>query len=92
LDGAVTDGKLSIRYANGMRIVECAIPWEEIPDVHKLMVAGNPVKFTCRVNKASGGPMLELPMHRLVSRVNSVALDAQWAPHWANELAFGWEK
>ncbi|NNM87125.1 MAG: hypothetical protein HKL95_01245 [Phycisphaerae bacterium] len=27
---------LPMLYGNGMRIVECAIPWPEIPDVHKL--------------------------------------------------------
>ena len=91
-DGAVTDGKLSIRYADGMRIVECALPWSEIPDVAKLMRAGDPVKFTCRVNKNAGGPDMELAMHRAVSRVNTPALHVQWAHHWANELAFGWEK
>jgi hypothetical protein len=90
-DGAVTEGKLAIKYVDDMRLVECAIPWKEIPDVHKLMLSGKPVKFTCRVNRAGGGPMMELPMHRLASRVNSAALDAQWEPHWANDLAFGWE-
>ena len=91
-DGAVADGKLAIRYVNGMRIVECALPWSEIPDVAKLMRAGDPVKFTCRVNKNTGGPDMELAMHRAVSRVNTPALHVQWAHHWANELAFGWEK
>ncbi len=91
-DGAVTDGKLVIKYVGNTRLVECAIPWKEIPDVHKLMLAGKPVKFTCRVNRVGGGPLMELPMHRLASRVNTPALDAQWEPHWANELAFGWEK
>ncbi len=33
---------------------------------------------------------MELPMPRLASRVNTPALDAQWEPHWADEL--GWEK
>ncbi len=90
-DGPVRDGKLVVTRRPGTHIFECALPWSEIPGVKALQEAGQPVKFTCRINLPGGGPIMELAMKRTVSRVNAPALHAEWVEHWANELEFGWE-
>ena len=84
-------GKLEIRYEPGTRIVECALPWSEIPHVKQLRDAGKPVKFSFRVNHDRRGPEMELPVGRSAAEGLSPSFHPNWAPHWPNELAFGFE-
>ncbi len=85
------EGKLEVRYEPGTRIVECAIPWSEIPHVKKLRDAGQPVKFSFRVNHQTPGPVMELPHGRSAAEGLSPSFHPNWSPHWPNELEFGFE-
>ena len=89
--GVVPNGKLVMKHDGDTRIVEAAIPWKEIPDVHKRMLAGHTIKFTCRVNDNKGKPR-ELATGRSVSKDNPETFHDSWQTHWANELEFGVEK
>lgn len=91
LDGPVKNGKLALRRDGNTRLVECAIPWTEIPDVKKRLDAGQTIKFSFRVND-NGGNALELATNRSVSKDNGLAFHNDWVTHWANELEFGFEK
>ena len=91
-EGAVEDGKLVIVHQGAVRIVECTIPWRELPLVKRALDEGRPAKFTFRVNDDAGVGCLELPVNRSVSRLNAKALKPDWTVHWANEVAFGWER
>ncbi len=84
-------GKLEIRYVPGTRIVECALPWSEIPHVKKLRDAGKTVKFSFRVNHETRGPDMELSRGRSAAEGLSPSFHPNWAPHWPNELEFGFE-
>ncbi|MHB9008723.1 MAG: DOMON domain-containing protein, partial [Limisphaerales bacterium] len=88
--GPVKDGRLVIRRDGNTRVVECAIPWSSIPEVKARRDAGQPVKFSFRVND-NRGPAHELAAGRSVSKDNPFAFHNDWATHWANELEFGWE-
>lgn len=90
-DGPVKNGKLSIRHDGNTRIVECAIPWSELPHVKALRDAGKPVKFSYRVNDNAGKATMELAKGRSVSKYN-VSFHPDWAEHWANEVEFSFEK
>ena len=57
--GPVHAGKLSIKRDGNVRLVECAIPWSEIPAVKAKLDAQEPIKFTFRVND-NQGPSYEL--------------------------------
>ena len=92
MDGPVQGAELAIRHENGMRIVEARIPWAEIPAVKALRDAGKPLKFSFRVNDGAGVGCLELAKDRSVSRESSYSFKVDWNKHWANEVAFGWEK
>jgi hypothetical protein len=89
--GPVLDGKLAIRHTATERIVECAIPWSEIPIVHQRMLAGKPIKFSFRVNDDDGSAY-ELAQNRSISKVNFPAFHNDWETHWANELQFSFQK
>ena len=92
-DGPVKDGKLVVLQGPTTRIVECAIPWTEIPEVRKKRDAGEPVKFTFRVNDGKGNACMELARDRSVSKPNpSFTFRPDYKEHWANELEFGFEK
>lgn len=91
LEGAVKDGKLLVKHDGNTRIVECAIPWSEIPLVKKLCDAGKPVKFTCRINSKGIKTCMELARERSVSKHNE-SFHADWEEHWANEVEFAFEK
>lgn len=91
LDGPVKDGKLVMRRDGNARIVEAAIPWTEIPGVKKRLDAGEPIKFTFRVND-NAGLSYELATDRSVSKANSTTFHSDWQTHWSNELEFGFEK
>lgn len=90
IDGGPVDGKLVIRRTATTRIVEASIPWSEMPEVRKRVLAGLPIKFTVRVND-NGGPAHELAAWRSVSKFNSFTFHDDWQDHWANELEFGVE-
>ena len=92
LDGPVKNGKLVIAREGNTRIVECAIPWSEIPEVKARRDAGEPVKFSFRVNDNAGTACMELARERSVSRRNSATFRNDWEAHWANEVEFGWER
>jgi hypothetical protein len=89
--GAVADAQLVIRREGNTRLVEAAIPWKEIPEVRRRILAGQTVKFSCRVND-NQGPAHELAAGRSVSKSNSVTFHDDWQEHWANEVEFGAEK
>ncbi len=89
--GPVPSAKLIISHDGGTRIVECALPWSEIPLVRNQIEAGKPVKFSFRVNN-NDHSAAELAAGRSVSKVNFMAFHDDWVTHWANELEFGVEK
>ncbi len=84
-------GKLEIRYDSGTRVVECALPWSEIPHVKQLRDAGECVKFSFRVNHENRGPDMELARGRSAAEGLSPSFHPNWVPHWPNELEFGFE-
>jgi hypothetical protein len=86
-DGAVTNGKLAMKRDATTRIVECALPWTELPLVRQALDAGQPIKFSFRVNDNQGSSY-ELANGRSVSKNNSFAFHNDWEGHWANELEF----
>ena len=90
-DGPVNAGKLVIRRDGNTRVVEAALPWSELPLVKAKLDAGQPIKFSFRVND-NDGPGYELAANRSVSKVNFPAFHVDWVQHWANELEFGWER
>lgn len=87
IDGGPVNGKLITRRENGMRIVEAAIPWSEMPEVYARIQHGETIKFTCRVSD-NKGPAHELATGRSVSTTNSFTFHDDWKTHWANELEF----
>jgi hypothetical protein len=91
-DGPVKDGKLAIVQTPAQRVVECAIPWSEIPEVKKRLDSGATVKFSFRVNDDKSSNCLELAKDRSVSKNNYLAFHPDWSEHWANELEFSFEK
>jgi hypothetical protein len=91
IDGGPVAGKLVIRRDGNTRVVEAAIPWSEMPEVHRQIRAGKMVKFTCRVND-NKGPAHELAADRSVSITNSITFHDDWKTHWANELEFSAER
>ena len=91
LEGAVRDGRLAVRYEGGWRIVECAIPWSEIPHVKALRDAGRTVKFNFRVNHSTRAADLVLSMQRSAAEGLSHSFHPNWIRQWPNELEFGFE-
>lgn len=92
-DGPVKNGKLAVTHEGNTRITECAIPWEELPDVKKALDEGKTIKFSFRINdNGNMGACMELARERSVSKKNSRAFHASWKEHWANEVEFGFEK
>ena len=88
LDGGPVKGDARL-VVNG-NVVECAIPWSELPAVKSRLDARQTVKFSFRVN--NGGDAFELAAGRSVSQDNCFAFHNEWTTHWANELEFGFEK
>ena len=91
-EGAVNFAKLQVRYDANTRIVEAAIPWDEIPAVRALKEWGAPVKFSFRVNHQDAAPDMELAMGRSAAEGISTAFAPDWMRSAPNELEFGWEK
>ena len=92
LDGPAPEVKLVITRDGNTRIMECAIPWSQIPEVKAKRDAGEPVKFSFRVNDSAGTSCMELARDRSVSKRNSATFRNDWEQHWANEVEFGWER
>jgi hypothetical protein len=90
-DGPVKSGRLAIRHEGNTRIVECAIPWTELPDVKNRLDAGQTVKLSFRVNDDQARGCMELARERSVSKRNSAAFHVDWTEHWANEVEFAFE-
>ena len=88
--GPVEKGKLAIVRQGSTCIVEAAIPWSEIPDVKNRLDAGEPIKFTFRVNDDGAG--YELAGGRSVSKIDTYSLHDYWETSWANEIEFAFEK
>jgi hypothetical protein len=88
IDGGPVKGEAKLVVKDN--VVECAIPWSELPEVKKRLEAGQTVKFSFRVN--NGGGAFELAAGRSVSKDNPLSFHNDWATHWANELEFGFEK
>jgi hypothetical protein len=84
-------GAMAVSREGGTRIVEATLSWSEIPEVKKALDEGRPVKFSFRVNDNGSNALLELSRDRSVAKIN-LSFHADWTEHWANELAFGWEK
>ena len=91
LDGPVAGGRLVMTRDATTRIVECSIPWSEIPAVKRCLDAGRPVKFSFRVNDNKGVGTMELSRGRSAAKRNG-SFHVDWVEHWANELEFGWGK
>jgi len=92
LEGPVTDGKLAMQRSANLRVVECALPWTEIPSVKKAFDAGQTIKFSFRVNDNGNGACLELARYRSVSTWNTNAFKVDWTEHWDNQVEFGFGK
>ena len=73
------------------RLVETAIPWTEIPEVKKRLDAGQPIKFSFRVNDNAGAGY-ELNGGRSVSKINTYSFHDYWSTSWAVETEFTFEK
>jgi hypothetical protein len=91
LDGPVTQGKLVVVHEGGTRIVEAAIPWSEIPEVKARKDAGEPIKFSFRVNDNAGVGCMELSRGRSVAK-RGASFHVDWVEHWENQVEFGWQK
>ena len=88
IDGGPVKGEAKLVVKDN--VVECALPWSELPDVKARLDAGQTVKFSFRVN--NGGGAFELAAGRSVSKENPLAFHNDWSTHWANEVEFGWDK
>ena len=91
LEGPVKDGRLVVTRDGDTLVYEASIPWPEIPEVKAARDAGRTVKFSCRVNDNASGAIAELAYRRSVSKRN-LSFKPDWSEHWANELAFSFER
>ncbi len=89
-DGAVKGAKLVVKQSGNTRIMEAAIPWSEMPDVHKLMLSKQPVKFAFLVQDDQGPAQMETDRGRSVSKKSGLSFHVDWGGHWSNEVEFGW--
>jgi len=86
--GPVANGQLAIRQEGNTRLVECAIPWEEIPAVRQALDAGRPIKFAVRYCDDQGA-IYYSSEKRSVARRNYLAFHGyeDWA-NWSNDVEF----
>jgi hypothetical protein len=89
--GPVSGGQLAVVQEGGTRVVECALPWSEIPDVKTALGAGKSIRFSFRVTDDKG-QSYELANGRSVSKLNPLTFHGLWQNHWSNEVEFGAEK
>ncbi len=87
IDGGPVGGKAKLVFKGN--VLECAIPWTEMPEVHAALAEGKTIKFTLRSNEDG---VVELAAGRSVSKANPLTFHQDWKVHWANELEFGVEK
>lgn len=92
LEGPVKQGRLAVRYEAGWRIIECAIPWSELPHVKALREAGRTVKFNFKVNHQARAADLTLSMNRSAAEGISHSFHPNWIRQWPNEIEFGFER
>jgi hypothetical protein len=85
IDGGPVKGEAKLVVKN--HVLECALPWSELPEVKQRLDAGQTVKFSFRVNQ--GGTAFELAAGRSASKDNPLTFHNDWSTHWANELEFG---
>ncbi len=88
IDGGPVKGEARLVVKDN--IVECALPWSVIPEVKARLDAGQPIKFSFRVNDSDSA--FELAAKRSVSKENPFAFHNEWSTHWANEVEFALEK
>ncbi len=88
VDGGPVNGGAKLVVKDN--VVECAIPWSELPEAKRRLAAGQTIKFSFRVN--DGGSAFELAAGRSVSKDNCFAFHNDWSTHWANEVEFGFER
>ncbi len=88
--GPVHEAKLVMKRDGNVRLVECAMPWSEIPAVKEKLAANEPIKFTFRVNDDKG-LSYELNELRSVSKGDSYALHDLWQSSWSVETEFAFE-
>jgi len=88
VDGGPVKGEAKLVVKGN--VMECALPWRELPEVKRRLEAGQTIKFSFRVN--NGGGAFELAAGRSVSKDNCFAFHNDWSTHWANEIEFGFEK
>ena len=88
VDGGAVKGEAKLVIKGN--VLECAIPWSEIPEVRQRLKTGQTIKLSFRVNK--GGNAVELAAGRSVSKDNCFAFHNDWSTHWANEIEFGFDK
>ena len=81
-----------VRHEDGLRIVECALPWSEIPEVKKRLDTGRTVKVNFRVNHNTRSPDLTLSMNRSAAEGISHSFHPNWIRQFPNELEFGFER
>lgn len=89
--GPVKNGQLVVKHDRTTRLVEAAIPWTELAEVKRKLDAGEPVRFTFRVNHNGGVAALELNANRSISRINTYALHDLWAQSWEPQTEFALE-
>jgi hypothetical protein len=89
-DGPVKNGLLKIMRQDGTRIIEAAIPWEEIPHVKQRLDKKQTIKFSFRINDNTPHGCMELAYRRSVSKING-SFKVDWKEHWANEVEFAFE-
>ncbi len=89
-DGAVKNARLVVKQNGNTRVMEAAIPWSEIPAVHKLMLARQPVKFAFLVQDDQGPGQMETGRNRSVCKKSGLSFHVDWGGHWSNEVEFGW--
>ena len=89
--GPVNDGQLAVVQNGSTRIVECALPWTELPDVKAALDAGRTIKFTFMVTDDKG-PAYDLAAGRSVAKKNWLTFHPYWMTVAANEIEFAFEK
>jgi len=90
-EGPVRGGKLVAKHEGNTRIVECALPWTEMPLARQALLDGRTIKFSYRVNDNAGTSCMELSRGRSVAKRNG-SFKVDWVEHWANELEFAFER
>ncbi|RMD79970.1 MAG: hypothetical protein D6820_07420, partial [Lentisphaerae bacterium] len=88
--GPVRHAQYAVRYENGYRLVECALPWEEIPHVDLMRRTGKSIKFAFRIND-NAGPTLETGRNRSVCEGVMGGFHPGWRSGYPNELRWSWE-